>query len=63
MFVKNPKNPREHLWVPKTAAQVKAESTDKAAAQLARRTPTSGKQTILSQHNREHPEDAVLKTP
>lgn len=47
-FIKDPKT-KKTLWVPKpkTPEQHKAGSTDKRAAELAKRTPTSGKQTIM----------------
>lgn len=49
MFVKHP-TLHHTMWQPKprTPEQVKAESNDKRAAILAKRTPTSGRQTIMS---------------
>jgi hypothetical protein len=50
MFEKSPHDPRQVLWrpKPKSAAEVKAKSSDHAAAALARKTPTSRFQTLLN---------------
>jgi hypothetical protein len=49
-FIKDPKDPRNHLWQhkPKTPAQVRRDTPDFKAAALARRTPTSQRQELLS---------------
>lgn len=48
-FIKDPKDPRNHLWQhkPKTPTQVRRDTTDFKARDLALKTVTSGKQTIL----------------